>query len=59
MRRKELRVKRVKNYLTADEVVRRWIEEWLFHYRVRVPNALPPKELLELSEKFAEVTGEK
>jgi len=52
-------VKRVKSYLTADEVVRKWIEEWLFHYKFRVPRARPPKELIEFSEKLAEETGEK
>jgi hypothetical protein len=42
---------RRRNYLTKDEVVRRWVEDWLFHYKVRVPNANPPKKILEETEK--------
>jgi len=57
--RRKVAIKRVKSYLTADEVVRKWIEEWLFHYKVRVPRAPPPKELIKLSEELArEEVGE-
>jgi len=39
---------------SPSEIVERWIRGWLFHYRVKVPRARMPKEIIEAIEEEVE-----